>query len=413
MSNLIDLVYNKLINDIQANPTLDRKLEIALQSANHSVQMHFIQRYNEGYCAKFAIPDKDINNIFKEFPSVIDDDIKNSFITTWNLPSNKAHMHSNIYYHRLLLSMLYGVKNNKEQIVLFSISLILYRIWNGRLTKLIKWCNPEIMNAAIADISDNRTLVKKYSNPLALIQDYFAPTLYKKYKSYLLRDSSTTKIVFEQCYNRLKQIFGSNARNDLKTGQTIYQTGLQPYYYKAHASKNKISKSGTDLEELDDRFSTSTADSLIENVTTFIVFANNINYSNAFVQDVASKIKGLRSTTVPTILKNIHQSKYHDLIREIVEIFFRRIRGISQSQICSDVIFREVQTKIISSKNNQDVNHLKKLTDKLLDEIFNNDLDKKYTDYLLKTENQRAQYKIIVFYGIAYNIRRSICDNFR
>ena len=412
MSNSIDKVYNNLLSDIQANPTLERKLEISLQSANHSVQMHFIQKYEEGYCAKFAIPDKDINNIFREFPSVIDDAINHAFIDTWMVPTS-SNMHTNIYYHRLLLIALYGAKNNKDDLAIFAIKLVLYRIWNGRLCRLIKWCNPEIMAAAIANIRDNRSLAKKYSTPLDLIQNYFAPTIYKKYKSYVIKNSKDTKVIFEQCYNRLKQVFGSNSRKNLKTGQTEYQTGIQPEYYKAHASKSKISKSGSDLEELDDKFTTSSADSLVENVTTFIVFANNVNYNTAFVNDVATKIKGLRATTVPTILKKIHQSKYHDLIREIVEIFFRRLRGISQTQICSDTLFREIQTKIISSKNNQDVNHLKKLADKLLDEIFTNDLDKKYEGYLLKTENQRAQYKIIIFYGIAYNIRRSICENFK
>lgn len=408
MPSQIDVVYSKMVNDIVANPILERSLQMNLQKLNHFVQMHFIQKHEEGYCGKFAIPDREINLLFIDFPSLTNEEINNAFIKDWNVPSS-ANMHTNLYYHRLLLIALYGARKNKDELALFALKLLLYRIWNGRLCKLIKWCNPEIMAAAIASLTDNRMYVKKYATPLDLIQNFFAPSIYTKYKSYLINDGIETKRVFEQCYNRVKQLFGSNSRKDLVTGETKYQTGIQPAYYKAHENKNKIVKNRGELE-FEDKFTTSNADELIETVTSFITLSRQVRYSPEFVSMVSQNIKGLKSSTVPLILSKIHQIKYNDLIREIIELYFRRLRGITETELCSSKFFASIKTRIIASKNTQDVDFLKRLSDKLLDNIFKDDLDKSYTDYMTKTDNQRSQYKIIIFYGIAYNIQRALCE---
>lgn len=404
MATKIDDVYDKLINDINANPALERQLQINLQKFNHLVQMHYVQKHEDGYCSKFTIPDREINNIFIDFPSVHDDEIKRAFIIDWVVPET-AHMHTNIYYHRLLLLTLYSVKRNKDDLGRYALSLILFRIWNGRLCKLIKHCNPEIMAAAVSQATNR--LLKKYDSPLDLIQKYFAATILEKYKPYLLQNSSETKRVFEQCHNRVKQLFGSNNQVDLTTGETRYQTGLQPSYYKAHKNRSSI---GTNDPESDDKFSSSESEAMIDHVSRFITTYKQVSYDTTFITMVTSNIKGLSATTVTTILSKIHQLKYNDIMREIVEIFFRRLRGMSSSEICSNKLFDQIKIRINSSKNTQDVEFLKRITDKLLDDIFRNDLDKKYDSYLSKSENHRSQIRNIIFYGVGYNIQRATCE---
>lgn len=404
MATKIDDVYDKLINDINANPVLERQLQINLQKSNHLVQMAYIQKHEDGFCSKFTIPDKEINNIFIDFPSVSNEQLQSAFISDWGIPDS-AHMHSNIYYHKLLLITLYAAKRNKDDLGRYALSLVLFRIWNGRLCKLIRHCNPETMAAAVSRATNR--LLKKYDSPLDLIQKYFAVTIYDKYKSYLLKDSRETKRMFEQCYNRVKQLFGSNNQVDLATGETRYQTGLQPEYYKAHTNKSSI---GSTDPESEDKFSGSESEATIDHVSRFITTYKQVTYDTAFISMVTSNIKGLSTTTVTTILSKIHQLKYNDIMREIVEIFFRRLRGLSSQEICSNRLFEQIKIRINSSKNTQDVEFLKRITDKLLDDIFRNDLDKKYDSYLSKSENHRSQIRNVVFYGIGYNIQKATCE---
>lgn len=407
MGKLIDDVYNNLINDINANPILERQLQINLQKLNHSVQMYYIQKHEDGYCSKFSIPDKEINVLFLDFPSVSDQSINNAFIADWAVPPN-ANMHRNVYYHKLLLLVLFGARRQKDDLARYALSLVLFRIWNGRLCRLIKHCNPEVMAAAISQATNR--LLKKYDTPLDLIQNYFAPTIYEKYKdhNYLLRDSSETKRVFEQAHNRIRQLFGSNDKKDLVTGETRYQTGLQPFYYKAHANRSKISSNKN--SDTEDKFNSSEIESLIEHVSRFITTYKQCSYDKVFIEMVTNNIKGLSSATITLILSKIHQLKYNDNIREIVELMFRRLRGMSTPEVCSPKLYEQIRIRIASSKNTQDVDFLKRITDKMLDDIFRNDLDKKYDNYLTKSENHRSQIRNIIFYGVGYNIQKAICE---
>lgn len=404
----IDNVYKKLENDIKANPKLKYWLINTLSKLNTGVQTNYIQKYEEGFCSKFTIPDKDINTIFIEFPSITDAEIKQAFVTDWGIPPNvDAHMHNNVYYHKLLLLMYYAAKNNEDTMGEKALSLVLFRIWNGRLIRLIKWCNPEIMAAAISKTTSK--LIKQYHNPLDLIQNYFAKTIYTKYKPYVLRDSVDTKRTFEQCYNRVKQLFGSNNQKNLDTGATRYLTGLQPEYFKAHQNRNRITNIGTD-PDAEDKFSSSEIESTIEHVSRFITTYKQITYNPQFISMVTNNIKGLSTKSVGEILEKIHKFEYHDIIREIVELIYRRLRGMTHQQMCSPMAYDYLKTKIISSKNTKDVQFLKEITDKLLDKIFKTSFPNKEYDYLNKSDNHRSQLRNIIFYGIVYNIQKATCE---
>lgn len=356
-----------------------------------------------GYCSKFVIPDREINNLFGNYDV---EKMRLAFIRDWGLPPNEK-MISNPYYHKLSILVLYGARNNKQDIAEYAIKLILYRMWNGRLLKLIKWCNPEIMASVVSNTKQR--LIKKYSNPLDLIQQYFAPTLYSKYKSYILRDSAETKRLVQQCFSRLKQLFGSNKQLNLNTSEYTYTTGLQSEYYKAHEDRNKISSKGSN--DLDQDISNSDIQSLIENITTSIIMGKT-NYSANFVDRVYSKIVSIRKNTIVDILSKMHHIKYRDFLYEFVEIFLRRFRGVAQSRICSDEIYSIIETRIISSKNTQDVNHIKRVCDLMIIKIFETDFpNRQYSKtYMEYTDNARSSYRKIIIYGIGYNIQKTLCD---
>jgi hypothetical protein len=402
----------KLMSDaIKTNPQIERQLLFKLQRLNHIVQMNFVQRHEEGYCARFIIPDKDFLSIFSDIPELKDENIKSAFKAGWKLPSNaNAHMHSNIYYQKLCLIIYHSAKTNNTELGEFALRLILFRLWNGRITKLIKWCNPDIMAAAIANCKSQKFKFKQYSTPLDLIQQYYTPTIYTKYKSYILRDINETKRLFEQSYHRIKQLFGSGSKPDIETGGTRYTSGLQPFYYAAYEQRERIGTRKTDSDtEFDDRMSSSDTNVLINSIVTHMTVTNN-TYDTSIVDFIASNIKGIKRNKIEILLEKMHQLKYSDILQDIIELYFRRFSGSAQKDFCSPDYYNKIKSNIISSKNNQDIANLKKLVDILLDQIFKNDLDKAYDDYMEKTLNQRAQYKTIIYYGIAYNIKQVICN---
>lgn len=403
--NPIYNLYEIMDNSVKNNNQLIRQLYIKLQKIVSYIQMEFIKNHEKGYCSRFIIPDKDINLILSDFPELTDDVINKAFNIGWGLPPNvDAHMHSNVYYQKLCLITYFAVKHNNKEIGELAIRLILFRIWNGRITKLIKFCRPDIMAAAIANCKSMRFGFKKYATPLDLIQQYYAPTIYDKYKDYLLKDVVETKRLFEQCFGRIKQLFGSGSKPDLETGKVKYQSGLQPFYYSAYEQQQKIKQSNG--EGIDDNVSN--VYGIIDNIITQITVSQNV-YSDEFVNFIKQQIIGIKKEKVLEILKAIHQLKYSDLLRDILELYFRRLKGITKKDFCSDKFYDLIDDKIVSSKNNQEIIHLKQLVDKLLDNIFKNDLSKKYDNFLDKSNNQKNQYKIIIYYGIGLNIKQNIC----
>lgn len=409
MSNPLLVQYDKIATRIKEIPELDKRLHAKVQKINHTVQMNFIQKHEEGYCARFIIPDRDFNNVFSDFPDIKDIDITSAFRLAWKLPSSGAHMHSNVYYQKLCLIAYHAAKTDNNELGNFAVRLILFRIWNGRITKLIKWCNPDIMAAAIANCKSRKFEFKKHETPLDLIQNYLAPTIWIKYKEYILRDISETKRLFEQCFQRVKQMFGSGARKDLKTGETRYQSGLQPFYYRAAEERNKILVSKNDDSDFDNIVTSSDIENLTNSVVTYITLSDQ-EYDQNVVNEITKKVTGIKRSKILTILEKIHQLKYSDILKDITELFFRKLTGINKQEYCSENYYELIRVRILSSKNNQDIENLKTLIDMLLDQIFRNDLDKVYDDYMQKTINQRSQYRAIIIFGLAYNIKSIICQ---
>jgi hypothetical protein len=87
---------------------------------------------------------------------------------------------------------------------------------------------------------------------------------------------------------------------------------------------------------------------------------------------------------------------------------FRRIIELTQQQICNPNFFKDIQSKVISSKHNPDVTRIKDICDKLLIDIMKTKFSKPY-DYMSYSATNRAQLKRVIVYGIAYNIQKYKC----
>ena len=385
-----------------------RRISINLQRLIHKIQLDVMdsRKKNDGYCTTFIIPERDIYHLFDEV-GVTKDQINQAFSLQWQVPT-AAKMHNNPYYHILLLCILVGAKNDMDQLAQQALTLMLFKLWNGRLKSSIPHCDASTMNYVVSNMMNKKYLPNKYSSPLEMIQSYFVGTIYNKYKSNIVSNSTETKRLFEQSFNRLRQIFRSGAVADLDTGGSKYSSGLQPLYFDAKQKGLKISSSKSSDMVDNESGSGFGFEDQVDNITNYIVMNANPNYSTQFIDFLKEQSKS-QEQNIRTILTSLHKMEYVDYIKELLELIFRRISDMTQQNICAQSFMNEIQKRIISSKHNHDVNQIKAITDKLLQNILETKFSRPY-NYMGYSDTNRSQLRRIVIYMLSYNIQKLNCQ---
>lgn len=413
MSENIDKVYNDIARFIKDN-NMEKHFATTLRNLVREIHLKSLSETNKGYCMKFQIPEKPGAVILNDVTVVTSDQLEHAMMKDWELEHKDAPMYRSQYYHNMLILMLYGVRNDNEDIYKNAFLLILFRLWNGRVTHSFpRNCNPDIMNYVTNVMMNKKFYANKFPTPLELITNHFAPKLLTKYKDTLIKDSFNTKIVFERSFGRLRQIFRHDPVPNLIDGTTNYSSGLQPLYYKAAQKNLRMStKSGgtnpDDESELSDNFTSSDLDSIVEEIKNFIIMENRMTYDDRFLDFLMKEEKILlKKETILNIYKAIHDINYGDYISEITNLIFLNIKTINKNDICDRNFFTNIfKPRIISSKHTQTNDDLKKLVTKFIEKLFD-DMD-------IKKDYQKTYYtqiKKTILYFFAYNIRHYICHN--
>jgi hypothetical protein len=313
-------------------------------------------------------------------------------------------MHNSAFYHILLFTCLIGARLNNDNIGKLSLNILNFRMYNGRRFSAVPYCDAATM-AYVVQNMNKKFLSSKHETPFELITQYFTPTIYDKYKSYILRDGKETKRLFEACHNRIRQIFKSDPVVDLNTGATKYRSGLQPLYFEAKSKNLKIITTSSNAETgVDTSLTAHSIEEDIDSITNFIVMNHNPSYDTNFINFLKSQ-SSAQKDSIDKIIKSLHNLNYSEHIREILESIFRRIQT---NNICSPDFLKEIQSKILSSKHTPDVNRIKDICDKLLIDILSNKFSRQY-DYMAYSSTNRAQLRRIVVYGICYNVQKYKC----
>ena len=262
------------------------------------------------------------------------------------------------------------------------------------------------------NMMNKKSLPNKFQNPFEMIINHFVPTILKKYTSYILRDSTQTKTLFNQSFNRLRQLFRSDSLPDPATGAPRYRSGLQPLYFKAKDEGYKFSTmraAGGDTDSgVGDMLSSSGFDEQIENVTNYIIMNISPNYDTSFL-DFVNNESAIKLKTIEKVVKLIHTHRYADEIREIVELTFSRLADVQKAKFCSPGFLKDViKKRIISSKHTSDVIKLKEVVDNLLSELLVDNFEKQFS-YDKWSNTQKSQWRRIIIYAIGYNIQKQIC----
>ncbi len=404
----IDSIYNKIETDLLNDPKKLKDLKNNLTSSIHTVFQSTIVD-NKGYCMKFKIPNNKVETIIQSL-EIDQQDMEKAIIQSWDLPvDKKMPMYGNVYYHFLLVLFLFGVRNNMPDIYTPALQLILFRVWNGRLNKAIKFCDEKTMNYVVNYMITKRNLFKKYADPFQLITNYFTPTLIEKYKDVVKSNPKKLKLLFNQCYSRIFQILYQSFGVDLTTNTTKAKSGIALLYYKA---KEEGMNMQTPLQSLDqqtfaDQFSSNNYEELIETILTNIMMNTYQDYDSSFI-DFIIKNEKMNKEGISKIISSIHSVKHEKYLQDIITLIINIINPTISSDICNNTFFeRIVKPKLISSKHSKLINKLKDVLNEFLNEL----LMVHEVDFKSYSSVRQAQFRNVVIYLISFNIQKYICSN--
>jgi len=409
MSNRIANVLDIVNQYADQNKSFDRKLKLNTAKAMQKVRHAVTDNFSQGYCMLFAVPEPEVVALFTEIPEIDAKVLHDAFVSGWQLPAN-AMMLRQTYYHSAMLLFMYASLKKNESLAEQALALILFRMWNGRRYKLIKFCDPNVMSYVVSNMMNNQYLPTKYNTPYEMIVNYFATTMAKKYMSYMVKDLNKSKLVLNQTHRRIEQVFKSNAAPDLQTGKTRYTSGLMPLYFKAKEEGYRISSNHSfndDGPTADEMFSGHNYESITDTTVHSIITNHTPKYDSTYHSFIKKESKNVKQSIVDIIMMSFYTPKFKDHLTDIVSLMLKRLEA-TESSLCSNDFLPSVKKAIVSSKHNPEVTQIKGVADAMLTTIFATKMSTPI-DYDRWAKMSKAQFRRILIYSIAYNISKAAC----
>jgi len=410
VSKQVLMIYDQLDKTIQANPTLLTKLHSELSRA---VSGSYTQAMNsdEGYCFKFTIPTTVVLG-FYDLLKLDKNAVGRAFQMDWKFPDH-AHMYNDPFYHILLLIIYCGIRRKDDQMINNALFLLLQKLWNGRKYAYIKYCDKRVMTYVINHMVNKKHNVANYDSPLALMKDYFVPTLFEKYRPEIEKDAFRLRQLFMQAWNRIDQMFAFNPVVDINSGEKRAQGGLLPLYMKAkseglYQSTPTVIKGDSEEEPNFDQYSTiHNRDTIITSTTDYITMNSKLAYPQQFVMEVNKNTK-VSIKIINQMLAALHNHKNYDLIHDAISIILSRTNVVDKNDICNKEFENTVKRNIISSKNTEEIRKLQKILNVLTSKIFSESLNLSFDNY---GKAQQMQICNVLLYQLIYNLQHFNCQN--
>ncbi len=404
----INELYKKISKFANDDGSFYKKLQSKLISiiSNASIQA---MNSDQGYCFKFSIKMsnyKDILNLLQ----LTNNDLYDAFSNDWGASVMKNHMHSDPYYQLFLLLLYFGLKEDNKKISESALSCIFFKLWNGRKTTFFQYCNKDIMKYVTTYMCSRKHLANKYDTPYEVIQNHFVPTVLKKYSDKVLMGPDGLKRVFEQSYTRLRQMFVSRSRIDLKTGKKVSDGGLLPLYMKAHEEGKSMSNihvynNDDSPAQFGDYMSASNLDGIISNTVEKIVMNPNKKYSNLFIENLRKEYR-VKKNVIEQLASQLHNHEYHDQLYDIYNIILNKLEISNKDQICSPGFSTDVKNKIMGSKNNKSAILLEKKIMTLLEDMLQKTIQRSLMEY---SNVFHIQLRKMIIRIMIYNLKSSVC----
>lgn len=308
--------------------------------------------------------------------------------------------------------MCLGLQKNNKQFTNTALLLVLIKLWNGRRQMFLPYCNPNVMKYVIMNMLNNKFHAAKYDTPLALMGNYFVPTLLEKYGQVAKTDPLKLKTLFSQAYTRIFQLFYQQPKINPISGKKEGTSGLAALYYKAHkegaATKDSSVHPDSETGEVGyDQYGTShVVDEIVNSVTDYIVLNKQTAYPDGFISQM-NRLTHVSNKVIGQLAVDIHSPEYHDYIMDLLTLMLGRLNVKSKDDICSTQFLLDLKKKIISSKNNADSKKISQIIDVLLDKLFK----KHNLNFLKYSTVQRIQIRTVLIHIIVYNLKKVICHH--
>lgn len=409
MSKLSELI-EKINLEMTTNPSIEKNLNYELSKIIATCNISAMNS-DESYCFKFNIPSVQVGKL-PNLLNVTVKEIYDAFESDWTSIAMTNRMYADSYYQTMLLIVLYGITYNKPNISEMALLITMFKLWNGRKTKYLPWCDKAVMKYVINSMCTRRHHITKYDDPFSLLKNYFVPTILAKYSNAAKTDQTRKKLqtLFSQSWSRLDQLFVSRKVEDIESGKRFAQGGILPLYKKAKEeglSIADISKKGIEDDELQfgDQISSSTREDIISDVAEYITMHPNQKYAQNFISQLNTETH-VSSKVLEQLLKGIHNYQFYDLIHDILSIILSSTNVNTKEDICKQKFNDDFKRKVISSKNNEDAKKIQLLCNKLLKDIFNRSFKSNLDNY---SGVHQIQLKKVLLNGIFYNLKKYIC----
>ena len=407
MSNLSEL-YNQVSQFLNTDMSSYKKIQSNLISSVSDASVQAMSS-DQGYCFKFALKSRNYKNLL-QLVGLTERNLQIAFTKDWGSNSQKNHMHSDPYYQTYLFFLYFGIKENNQKIIESSLSCILFKLWNGRKTKFLQYCNKDIMNYVVNYMCSKKHLANRFNTPYDMIQNHFVPTLLTKYGDNIKKDPFSLKRIFEQAFTRVRQLFVSRTRIDIKTGNRVSEGGLFPLYKKAHdegLSMSSVNIRGNEDNPISfsDYMTGSNMDELINSTVEKIVMNNQPTYSQMFVENLRKTYK-LSKNVIQKLLIQLHDYKYHNKLHDIYSIILSQTEVIDKSDICNPKFTDLVNTKVLASKNSKSANELKSKLMNLLEDMLKQTVQRSISEY---SNVHHIQLRKMIIRVLIYNLRVTVC----
>ena len=404
-------LYNEVSMKLHSDGALNRRVESQLIKI---VSDAFLQMMSsdEGYCFSFFIRIKMFKDMMK-LTGLTPEKLTAMYTHEWGKAPLTNHMHSDTYYQFYLFMLYYYTKEKNEKLINNCMINILLKLWNGRKKKYIPYCDKNVMEYVVNYMTSKKHMTNKYSNPLELVQNYFTPTLLKKYSPNIKSKGAVgLKQIFESAFTRMRQIFVFNPVVDIKTGKSVSTGGLRAMYM--NAKDNNLSIKTLHLHDrkddetpinFSDYITINNLDKIIDKTVSKITMNSSPKYSDVFINNLY-KDYGVKKVTISHMLTSLHNYEYKEQLTNIYSIILQQTKVIDKSDICNPTFTKSIN-KLLKSKNNKDINILKENVFTLLDGIMRDYL--KIKPLTSHSNNHLIQLHKLLIRGLIYNLRSSVC----
>jgi hypothetical protein len=384
-------VFKYTLDFFLKNPTEYEKVKAILKAVVTKLSQDALSHTT--FCNLFATPNNLPDAIFKilnlSARQVADAYYKNGFYQ-----SNS--MHSDSYYHVLLLLYYVGLEKDDQIMRLYALTLIYVKLYNGRKTKYFpKGCIPEIASYIVNNVLRTSHTFKRFKTPFHIVVEYWAPSLDQ---TYALR---IRKNPFDQREGLIKILSQAWSRVD----QTFM--GIQEHYYHAHANglQDVSFKSTSNDYEMQEKINQD--ESLFENLAekinrTLMIKKHKIDMENL------QKISRSLILPVPYIEKteqyfNDFEDDDADGLRPIFESILKAFNLTDESSICNMHI-SATATKIGGNQTDKNIAVFKNIVDKVCVQIFKD-------IFTTQTYNQQQKIRKLITTIILFRMKSSVCKD--